>query len=229
MKKTITGLLALTAVSASAAISYIDLGINSQTTTGNYNNMTGASGAVPNDLVNMIDITGAATGIRVEYVGNNIALAGTAGTGANYDVPTDGASYPSVLSGVSVSALRDGLFINAGGVITLTFTGLDAGMTYDFLAYGARGNGGTGVTYTATGGNTENDSISSVSDNGTETVNLTGITANGSNEITFVVTDGGGAGALNFLQITSVPIPEPSSTALLGLGGLAFILRRRRA
>jgi hypothetical protein len=230
MKKTITitGILALSADSASAAISYIDLGISSQTTTGNYNNMTGGTGAVPNNLANMIDNTGATTDIGVEYVGNNITLAGTAGTGANFDVPGDGPSYPTVLSGISSSALRDGLFINENGVITLTFTGLDAGMTYDFLAYGARGNGGVGVTYTATGANTENGSISSVSDNGTETVNLTGITANGSNEITFVVTDLGGAGALNFLQITSSPIPEPSSTALLGLGGLALILRRRK-
>ncbi len=79
MKKTITitGILALSAVSASAAISYIDLGINSQTTTGNYNNMTGGTGAVPNDLANMIDSTGATTGIGVEYTANSTVIAGT--------------------------------------------------------------------------------------------------------------------------------------------------------
>jgi len=31
------------------------------------------------------------------------------------------------------------------------------------------------------------------------------------------------------LQISAVAVPEPSSTALLGLGGLAFILRRRKS
>jgi hypothetical protein len=36
------------------------------------------------------------------------------------------------------------------------------------------------------------------------------------------------AGAVTFDSITIAAIPEPSSTALLGLGGLALLLRRRR-
>ena len=35
-----------------------------------------------------------------------------------------------------------------------------------------------------------------------------------------------GAGQINALQVRS--IPEPSSTALLGLGGLALLLRRKK-
>lgn len=38
-----------------------------------------------------------------------------------------------------------------------------------------------------------------------------------------------GTGQINALQLRNVtPVPEPSSTALLGLGGLALILRRRK-
>jgi hypothetical protein len=43
-------------------------------------------------------------------------------------------------------------------------------------------------------------------------------------------TDGGTSAAFNAMSITGITtIPEPSSTALLGLGGLALIVRRRRA
>ena len=44
-----------------------------------------------------------------------------------------------------------------------------------------------------------------------------------------ITNDGGAATALvDNLTIDVVPVPEPSSTALLGLSGLAFILRRRK-
>ncbi len=35
-------------------------------------------------------------------------------------------------------------------------------------------------------------------------------------------------GGISAFQVRTVPVPEPSSTALLGLGGLALILRRRK-
>ena len=49
-------------------------------------------------------------------------------------------------------------------------------------------------------------------------------------EITFVDTNANGQLAIDTfsLDYTAAPIPEPSSTALLGLGGLALILRRRK-
>jgi len=40
-----------------------------------------------------------------------------------------------------------------------------------------------------------------------------------------VFNNGGGVGFDSII----VSIPEPSSTALLGLGGLAFIMRRKRS
>lgn len=42
------------------------------------------------------------------------------------------------------------------------------------------------------------------------------------------VTQTVGTGQINGLQLRTIPVPEPSSAALLGLGGLALILRRRK-
>jgi len=42
------------------------------------------------------------------------------------------------------------------------------------------------------------------------------------------VAEGGPFSNINGFSITTVAVPEPSSTALLGLGGLALVLRRRR-
>ncbi|MBT8036430.1 MAG: PEP-CTERM sorting domain-containing protein [Verrucomicrobiae bacterium] len=48
-------------------------------------------------------------------------------------------------------------------------------------------------------------------------------------DITFGYLGGAGGGEeLSSFTITAAPVPEPSSTALLGLGGLALILRRRK-
>ncbi len=46
-------------------------------------------------------------------------------------------------------------------------------------------------------------------------------------KFTFESQDGGGLAGLDNIRITTA-VPEPSSTALLGLGGLALILRRRK-
>ena len=39
---------------------------------------------------------------------------------------------------------------------------------------------------------------------------------------------GGGDFATDLLIVDAVSVPEPSSTALLGLGGLALLFRRRK-
>lgn len=36
------------------------------------------------------------------------------------------------------------------------------------------------------------------------------------------------AGGINFYSIAAVAVPEPSSAALIGIGGIALILRRRK-
>ncbi len=42
----------------------------------------------------------------------------------------------------------------------------------------------------------------------------------------WTITEAGGSG--DTIQFALAPVPEPSTTALLGLGGLALILRRRK-
>jgi len=43
-----------------------------------------------------------------------------------------------------------------------------------------------------------------------------------------LTTDAGGGYRLQGVALDIIPVPEPSSTALIGLGGLALIMRRRR-
>ncbi len=214
--------LALAASLPAATTYHIDFGINTQTTSGDYNNMTAGGGADPSDLTDLVDSTGGDSTIDLSYA--DVGLAGVSGTNPNYAGP-----YPAAVGSQPVSALRDGLFLG-GGEITLTFSSLDPSMTYDFLLYGARALNGADTTYTATGGNTDTGTITNVLNNSTQTVNLSGLTANGSNEIVLVISsinsDSNNGGALNYLQLTAVP--EPSAAALLGLGGLSLILRRRK-
>jgi len=221
-----TAALFLAGSSAMAATVLIDFGAPTQTTTGNWNNASGAPGDNPAAISNMIDSTGASSGIGFAYSETSSGGSGFAGTGANY-----AGSYPTSVNGLPTSALQDGLFMNdSAHSVTLTFSGLDSDLTYSFLAYGARGNNGSSATYTVTGGNSGAGTISNVFNNSTETVNITGITPNGSDEITFLWTTNstGSGSALNLIQITTTAIPEPSSLALTGLAGLALMLRRRR-
>lgn len=122
---------------------------------------------------------------------------------------------------------------NAGAtdpIVSLSFTGLAASQTYDILFYSARGNNGSVATNIGvTTGTGTGASISDSLNNDSE-VGLFSATTTASGELTLTYTVGGNSnqvGALNFMSITAVP--EPSSTALLGLSGLALILRRRRA
>ena len=95
------------------------------------------------------------------------------------------------------------------GTGTLTVTDVATPTTFDSLASAAVSieNGGDAFLYTTTiSGHSVNDVFS----------------------FGFVLTDDGpGANSRTGIQAVSV-IPEPSTTALLGLGGLALILRRRK-
>lgn len=210
-----------TAQSHAASTILVDIGISSQqTSTTGWNNLTAASG-IPASLTNLVTSTGTTTAISLTYTGTSSG--GIAGTGANWGGP-----YPSALSAIPASALRDGLFLNSGS-ITLTLGGLDPLLTYNFTLYGARGNNGGDSIYTANGQNSATGSITSVFQNSTQVVNLTGIRPNASNAIDLVITGADisstKGGALNFMQIDAVPEP---STALLGGLGLLALLRRRR-
>lgn len=218
MKNTFILLLTLAAPLHAATIYHIDLGNSTQTTAGNYNNMSAATAAAPNNITGLVDSNNASSTINIVYsVTGSVAMAGT---GANWT-----GAYPATVSSQPASALQDGLYIKPGATATLTFSGLDNALTYDFVVYGARGNNGGGVLYTI-GANS--GSISNVFENASTAISFTGISPT-AGVITLDALGTGTAGndgALNYVQLTAVP--EPSSAALLGLGGLALILRRRK-
>jgi len=131
---------------------------------------------------------------------------------------------------------------------TLTISGLVAGQLYNVAIAASRlRNNGTEHSYgtfstsnNTTSGSQTVDGITSLNGDAWELgVNhalFENVEANGSGEISFLAdaldNDELFAGSLarrfhlNGFQIESVP--EPSTTALLGLGGLALILRRRK-
>ncbi len=55
-----------------------------------------------------------------------------------------------------------------------------------------------------------------------------GISVNGSDQIVISFDAGSSTNVQHINAIELTAVPEPSSTALLGLGGLALILRRRK-
>jgi hypothetical protein len=185
----------------------IDAGITTQSTVGNWNNFGApATGNPPADIADLIDDTGASTGISLTYANaTGTTINSISGAAANYSGP-----YPAGLFGIPQSALQDGLFRDVDTSFDLVFANLDTNLVYNFTLYGARGNFGGQTTYTATGANSAEGVISTVFNNSTEFVTLTNIQPTAEGEIVLKVagTQPNGSfstddGSLNFIGITS--------------------------
>jgi len=218
--------------SVKAATVLIDFG-NASGTPGGYTEVvTGPNG----DGATSGDVALGTTGWTINVTETGAKNGGNAGAGANYGTVIG--DYPGELSSFEVAALQDGIFANADGIegnsqLTVAISGLVDGYDYDLLFYGARGNNGDeqGADWNITtgiGGSTIN---TGVFNNSTDVVDWDGIKSVGG-EIVFTITSVGTSFeseiSLNFGQIIET-VPEPSSSALLGLGGLALALRRRRS
>jgi hypothetical protein len=217
------------ASSANADLIKIDFGKAKGEAAGNYNNINDSSSSNSNFngvAISLDDFnTGLDTGIDLTVSGPTNSFWGDSGSGANYNGP-----YPAAVASEPATATGDGLF-SFGETVTLTFSALTVGQAYEFLIYSARGNNGPDATFTPTVFGTSGgaDSISIVKNNDDETATLTG-TSDVNGVFAFTWTNAGATGnasALNFIQVSEVP--EPGSLALMGLGTLCVLKRRRRS
>lgn len=115
--------------------------------------------------------------------------------------------------------------LSANDLITVTYTGLTDGLSYTLTGGMARSGNTTAFEQTYTVGGVDYDYT------GTTGVNAyaeyTGLSSSGG-VLSFTVTDFTNSDLASISQMQLTVVPEPSSAALLGLGGLA-LLRRRRA
>lgn len=225
---TLAAFVALSLVAPTrAATMLFDFGDTALQTAGNYNNVTPAQ----NPLFNVIDTTGAGTGI-------GLAIGGFNELGPNLN----GTQAPSGAAAIfDPQATRDNLFghsdnFNAGSPRPLgeiELTGLDPSLPYDFGFFGSR----TGVTdnretrYTVAGANSS-FGLLDASNNESNIVSVNGIfpTAGGSILISVDAgpnnTNGSKFFYLGAMSVTAVPEPASALLVLVGAIGIAAFRRR---
>ncbi|QDT70438.1 hypothetical protein MalM25_33860 [Planctomycetes bacterium MalM25] len=116
----------------------------------------------------------------------------------------------------------------------VTLRGLDPSKAYDFTFFSARNgvNDNRETQFDVTGSNA-GTGLAGTSNNDTEVVRINGISPDGNNEIVVGVQGGpsnnNGIGFfyINLMQV-SAAIPEPTSAALIAMGGVLVGVRRRR-
>ena len=230
-----SGILSLLSPTAGAATVLIDFGrgaghsLGDNSTSGGvdtYNNIQQNPNVdgVTTGNVALVDTSGSGAGWSINVTEDGNGFGGSSGAGA------DVATFPAAVSGFETTALEDTIFANGSSAsMTVTLTGLDVSKTYDLLFYGSRDNGQNvnAQTWSLTQGTGGANVVHQSENNQTVVVDWDGLSTNGSGVIAFTISgSNNGALALNFGQI--IEVPEPSTTALLGLGGLALILRRRK-
>lgn len=229
----IAGLAATIAVPAAAAPFQFDVDGDGDPTQAGFASITDAnSGAVDGTLQGTDD------GVTVTITG----FASSAGRDRGTAASTPGADNNdnNVPEGTFSALYRDFYFAGNGVTVTVNLSGLDASTEYFVTAFsydsGAFGGGtpvnqdflvGTDIVGNIAYSGDLSSGLGPDPDTNALTDNSTtfSITTDGSGNATFTTVSSGGQGArLNGLI---VDVPEPSSLALLSLGGLAMLRRRR--
>jgi beta-glucanase (GH16 family) len=138
--------------------------------------------------------------------------------------------YPALLGDIPSTALRDGVRVSGGATMTVTLSGLNPGLTYNLLSYGANtlnsgGNTtdvGNSQTNTLTLGTSPNPAAVRFNAyyNSTTVVIWTNVTPGASGQIAFTITvpSAGSGGALNFMEVsptstnTTTNTPPPAAS-----------------
>lgn len=212
-----------------AATMLFDFGDTGLQTGGNYNNVTPAQ----NPLFNVIDSTGAGTGIGLNIGGFNEL-------GPNLN----GTQAPSGAAAIfDIQATRDNLFghsdnFNAGSPRPLgeiELTGLNPALPYDFTFFGSR----TGVTdnretkYTVAGANS-NFGLLDASNNVSNVTSVSGVFPSAGGTILISVeagpnnTNGSKFFYLGAMAMSVVPEPASGMLVIFGFVGLVAGARSRR-
>jgi len=127
--------------------------------------------------------------------------------------------------------MRDLAFWSTTNPITFTFTGLQPNQEYTALTWAfdsESGNTGKNIDFTTSGGTVSITTSNTNADY--NPVSLENLVTDGADTATIVMDHtGGSGGAVSFTNgFELAVIPEPASLALIGLGGLTMLARRRR-
>jgi beta-glucanase (GH16 family) len=137
-----------------------------------------------------------------------------ASAGASWGDYTGAYGYPAVLGDIPSTALRDGMVVSGGATMMVTLAGLNPGLTYNVLIYGATVNASSG-SHTDLG-NAQNNTLTLGTSRSPATVRFnayynsttvgtwTNVKPNAGGQIAFTITvpKGGSGGALNLLEVT---------------------------